>query len=115
MLEILLLVGLITLIFIITALPLYFAVKVARGKTTLGKTILINIIAGLIVGLVHWILPVFGTVLALLVLLGLYAYFFRVGFLRALLIWFLEIILVVLFGLLATLLGAGIIAGSFLL
>ncbi len=97
----------ILLIFIITALPLYFAVKFLRGKTNLWKTIAINLLAGILVVLVNLALPLFGGIIAFVLVLVLYRFFFRVSFLKAFFIWILELILIILFGVLAMLLGIG--------
>lgn len=104
----------IVLIFVISAIPLYFAVKFVRGKTTIFKAAMINLLVGLIVGLISFIVPFIGFILGFIVLLLMYRYFFRISFLKALFVWFLEIIIVYLLWLLAIFIGVTSLAAMFL-
>ena len=102
-------------IFIISALPLYFAVKFLGGRTKLWKTIIINILAGIVLLIINTLVPVIGGIVAFVIILMMYMYFFRIGFLRAILVWVLEIILVAIFWFIGTILGIGILASMILL
>ncbi|MBN1175864.1 hypothetical protein JXA48_04435 [Candidatus Woesearchaeota archaeon] len=105
----------ITLIFILSALPLYFAVKLFGGKTKLWKTIIINILAGLVVLIINALFPLIGGIVAFVIILFMYMYFFRIGFLRAVLVWLLEVVLVVIFWIIGIILGISVLAGMILL
>ena len=105
----------IILIFVLAALPLHFAVKIMGGKTTILKTILINIIAGLVLALITSAAPIFGGILGFLGLLFTYMFFFRIGFLRALVVWLLQIVLVGIFWVLGIIIGVTALAGAILL
>lgn len=112
-----LLIGLLILIliFIITSLPLYFATKMLRGRTTLLRAIATNVLAGLAVIFCHLIFPVIGGIIGFIAILILYRFSFRVGFIRAIIIWLIEVILVGLFTLLGILLGIGALHSVILL
>ena len=84
------------LAFVITSLPLYFAVKFLGGKTTIFKTVFINIIAGIVVSAVQYFFLVYGSIIAFIVLIWIYHEAFRLKWFKALLAWVLQLIFLVL-------------------
>ncbi|PIY59779.1 hypothetical protein COY95_05280 [Candidatus Woesearchaeota archaeon CG_4_10_14_0_8_um_filter_47_5] len=97
--------------FIFAALPLYFAVKVLGGKTTLLRTVLVNILGGLAVSLIQtffrrW----WGSLIAFGILIWIYREMFRLKWIKAFLAWLLELVFVALFYFVAVLLGLGTLA-----
>ncbi len=79
---------------IISALPLYLAVKALGGKTSILKTFLINIIGGLAVSLVNYFFETWGGILAFIVLLFIYMWAFKLGPIRAFFAWLLQFVIV---------------------
>jgi len=92
------------LIFIVSSLPLYFAVKFLRGKTTLLKTVLINLLTGVVVYAINETFLRYGTLIAFVALIWIYHEMFRLKWLKAFIAWVLEIIFVAIFSLVAFLL-----------
>ena len=86
----------IVLIFIISALPLYFAVKFLGGKTTLFKTIIVAFLTGIITFAINSQFK-FGGLIAFLVLVLIYREFFKLKWWKALLVWFVQLVFVALF------------------
>ena len=83
--------------FIISALPLYFAVKVMGGKTSLFKTIFINLISGLIVGAVKYVFKTWGALIAFIFLIWIYHESFRLKWFKAFFAWILQFVFVAIF------------------
>ena len=71
-------------ILIISALPLYFAVKFLGGKATIFKVLMVNLIVGVIGAALD--MPVIGFVLLLFV----YKEVFKMSWLSAFLAWILQ-------------------------
>ncbi len=88
----------IILISIISALPLYFAVKFLGGKATILKVILVNIAVGLLGFLLN--IPIIGFILLLLI----YKEMFELSWFRAFLAWILQFVVAVILILCAVLL-----------
>ncbi|MCK4551171.1 MAG: hypothetical protein KAT91_04405 [Candidatus Aenigmarchaeota archaeon] len=80
----------IILISIISALPLYFAVKFLGGKATIIKVILVNIVVGLLGFLLN--IPLIGFILLLLI----YKELFELSWVRAFLAWVLQFVVAVI-------------------
>ncbi|MFP4402529.1 MAG: hypothetical protein ACLFPL_04850 [Candidatus Nanoarchaeia archaeon] len=92
------------IILIISALPLHFAVKIMGGKTYLIKTILVMFLSSIIVVLVNLLLP-YGAILAFIVLIWIYREMFRLKWIKALLVWLLQLIFVTILLSIAALIG----------
>ena len=73
-------------ILIISALPLYFAVKFLGGKATIFKVLMVNLIIGVIGATLD--MPVVGFILLLFV----YKKVFKMSWLSALLAWILQFV-----------------------
>ncbi|MBR9690943.1 hypothetical protein GOV08_04635 [Candidatus Woesearchaeota archaeon] len=78
---------------IISALPLYFAVKLFGGKATILKVLFVNLIAGIVIGSIKLAIGLFGGLLAFIVLLLIYKYMFGLGFLRAFFVWIMQFVI----------------------
>jgi len=90
------------IILIISALPLYLAVKMLGGKTTIFKTILVNILGGIIVYLVNHFFTTWGGLIAFILLIWFYREMFRLKWFKALLAWLLQLIfMAILYAILA--------------
>lgn len=99
----------VAIIFLVSAIPLNIAARLLGGQTHLLQTAVINIIAGVIVALVHWYVPVFGGIIAFVALLFIYRMFFKVGWIKAFLIWILQLILTAALITVAAMIGFAII------
>ncbi len=97
--QIIFLLGIVVL-FVVTALPLYLAVKMLGGETTILRTVLVMILTGFLVSLSHSLGGIYGGFIAFIVTLWLYRIVFRLGWVRALLVWAGQFVIVVLFYLL---------------
>jgi hypothetical protein len=102
------------LIFVISSLPLYFAVRLLGGKTTLIKTVLVSFISGIIVSAIRLRFETFGAIIAFGILIWIYHEMFRLRWMKALLAWLLQFVFIALFYFLAALFFALIIGISVL-
>jgi hypothetical protein len=82
--------------FIISALPLYMAVKMLGGRATILKTILVNILCSVIIGVIYLVLP-FASIIAFIALLWIYHEMFRLKWFKAFLAWIISIVITFLF------------------
>ncbi|MBD3309895.1 hypothetical protein GF351_01615 [Candidatus Woesearchaeota archaeon] len=86
------------LIIVISAIPLWLAVKMLGGKATILKVIIVNLLVALaafVIGLiikVGWV----GSVLTAVALLFIYSFMFRIGWVRSALAWLLQVIIAVI-------------------
>lgn len=76
----------------IAALPLHIAVRLLGGETTLIRTILVNLAVGLASALLAMALEAWVGAVTLLVTIALYKVFFRIGWVKALLVWLLSFV-----------------------
>ncbi|MCF7798563.1 hypothetical protein K9M74_01530 [Candidatus Woesearchaeota archaeon] len=100
----------ILIITMLAAVPLHFSVKLLHGKTNFFKTIIINVMSGILVNVCGMIIPLFGLVIGLIITVFLFKYAFKVSFLKAILILLINTIISILLGLIGILLGIGAIA-----
>lgn len=102
-----------TLIFVLASLPLYFSVKFLKGKTSLIKTILVNLICGIVYSVIASKLGIPGRILAFFLLIWIYHEVFRLKWFKAFLAWLLQLVFIAFFYLLmflmALLFGIGLI------
>ncbi len=89
-------------ILIISALPLYFAVKFLGGKATIFKVLMVNLIVGVIGAALD--MPIIGFVLLLFV----YKEVFKMSWLSAFLAWILQFIVAGALLFLASFLSLGV-------
>lgn len=92
-------------IFLITTLPLYFSVKLMGGRTTLIKTFFVMLLGAVINLVVYAFLP-FATIISFILLIWLYREFFRLKWLKAFLVWIIQLVLIALFGFILAFAGA---------
>ena len=92
------------IVLIISALPLHFAVKILGGRTHLLKTILVMIVTSIMIVLVSLLLP-YGAIIGFIVLIWMYREMFRLKWYKALLVWILQIIFVVILLLILSFVG----------
>ena len=84
---------LIAAIFLISAIPLNIAARLMGGRTHLLMTALVNVVAGVAVALVQVYVHTFGGIVSFVLLLFIYKIFFRIGWIRALLVWGIQLVL----------------------
>ncbi|MBW2981232.1 hypothetical protein KY360_07485 [Candidatus Woesearchaeota archaeon] len=105
------LLGIMFIIIVLSALPLYLAVKLLGGKATILKVILVNVIVGIIIPVVKNFIGLFGGIVAFIVLLFIYKEMFSLGWIRAFIVWIMQFIVVaILIFTAAALLGLSLIA-----
>jgi len=123
MIEILLpfvmLVIVVFVILMIAALPLYFAVQLLGGKATISKVILVNIYTVIIFAILEFVFNLFGlgnlSIVSFILLIYFYHSFFKLGWIKALIVWFLQIIVAVILLYLMIALGIAAMIGVSLL
>ena len=101
-------------IFVISALPLYFAVRLMGGKTSLLKTVFVTLISGLIVSAVRAKFRIFGALIAFFILIWIYHEVFRLKWLKALIAWVLQFVVIAIFYFIAIALGLALLGASVL-
>jgi len=84
-------------IFLISALPLYFAVRLLKGRTTLFKTAIITFISGIIVSVVNYLFKTWGALIAFILLIWIYHETFRLKWHKAFLAWILQLVFIIAF------------------
>ena len=84
--QFLFLVGII-FFFVISALPLYIAVKILGGKTTLIRTVIVMIVSGVLVSFSQSFGGIYGGLMAFILVLWLYRISFELGWIRAMFVW----------------------------
>ncbi len=88
--------GIMLLAFILSSLPLYFAVKFLGGKTSLLKTMLVTFLTGLIVAAVKSQFRL-GWLIAFFILIWIYHEVFRLKWLKAVIAWVLQFVFIAIF------------------
>ena len=91
--------------FILSALPLYFAVKFLGGKTSLLKTMLVVILGGIVVTAIRSYFKILGGLIAFIVLIWIYREMFRLKWIKAFLAWLLQFVFLAIFYIIAFLLA----------
>lgn len=85
------------LIFLISSLPLYFSIKLLKGRTTLIKTIFVSLIIGIIVSAINLKFHFFGGFLSFFLTIWLYHEIFRLKWDKAFFVWILQFIIIAIF------------------
>ncbi len=91
---------------IISALPLYFAVNLLGGRTTILKAFLVMLITAILATVIAAIFP-FGTLIAAFILIWIYHEVFRLRWIKAFIAWILQIVFYFLIAFLLTIFGLG--------
>jgi hypothetical protein len=97
----------ILLVVIISSLPLYLAVKLLGGKASILSTFLVMLGTGFISILINLVFPIYGTIIAWLVLIWVFHDVFRLGWLRSIFAWIIWIIFIFVFLFIFSLIGIG--------
>ncbi len=93
------------LLLVISALPLHFAVMVMRGRTNLLKSTLVMVACAIIVVLLIALIPFGGGLLSLPILIFIYIKVFYLSWYRAILVWIIQMVFIMLFTFLIGLTG----------
>ncbi len=93
------------LIFILAAIPLYFAVEFLGGKTTFFNVLLVNLVTGVLYTVLRLQFVFFGGLLAFILMIWIYHEVFRLKWFKAFLAWLLQFIFIALFYLLVFFFG----------
>ncbi len=93
------------LVFILAAIPLYFAVEFLGGKVTFLNVLLVNLITGVLYAVLRSWSFFFGGVLAFILMIWIYHEVFRLKWFKAFLAWLLQFVFIALFYLLLFLVG----------
>tara|TARA_Y100000310_G_C20487240_1_gene717455 strand:+ start:221 stop:562 length:342 start_codon:yes stop_codon:yes gene_type:complete len=75
---------------LLSSLPLYFAVTLIGGKTSVMKILFLNFLMVVVYLGLNLFLDHFIGLASFVILLFLYKYFFEIGFVRALIAWVLQ-------------------------
>ncbi len=102
----------ILLVIIISSLPLYLAVSLLGGKVSILRAFLVMIATGIISIIVNIIFPIWGTLVALIILIWVFHEVFRLKWFKAILAWILWLIFVLLFLFIASILGISFVLTS---
>lgn len=94
---------LILAMFILSALPLYFSVKLLGGRTGLFKVIFINLLVAFVALIIKFFFDSWGGLIAFVLMLWIYKDFFRLSWIKALLAWLLQFVFAAIIVLLAVL------------
>jgi hypothetical protein len=92
-LDIILRVIIFLIIFAISSIPLYLAVKALKGKTTFAEVIMVNLIAAIIIGILNVFFFIWGGVIAFILVIFIYKAVFELSWWKALLAWFLQFVI----------------------
>ena len=95
-------------LFIISAIPLWLAVKMLGGRGSVFRVIGVNLLVGLVAFAVRAVFSTWAGLIAFILMIWIYKDFFRLGWIRALLAWLLQFVVAALLLVLAVVLfGAG--------
>ena len=112
--EVLIPILIIIVVMIISALPLYFAVRFLGGKTTIFTTLLVMFITGIVVSAVRYLFRTFGGIIAFVLMIWIYREIFRLKWWKAFVAWLLQFVFIAVFYVIAVVV-AGLILGISLL
>ncbi|MBW6451434.1 MAG: hypothetical protein K0B02_01775 [DPANN group archaeon] len=99
---------LIAIVLIISAIPLYFSIKLLGGQASFLKVILVNLAAGLILSVFELILGV-GGILGFVILIFIYKEMFDMTYIGAFLAWLLQFIIALILILIFIVIGISVI------
>ncbi len=102
------------IVFIVSALPLYLAVNILGGKTSIFKTLLVMFLSGIIVTTIQSIGGIFGGMFAFIVMIWFYRVAFELEWIAAFFVWLLQLAFVSIFYALGVLMFGAILTTSIL-
>jgi hypothetical protein len=80
-------------IFILSALPLYFSVKLLGGRASILKVIFVNLLVAIVAIAINILFNSWIGLITFILMLWIYKDFFRLGWIRAILAWLLQFVL----------------------
>ena len=80
------------IVFLITTLPLYFAVNMLGGKTGIIKTFLVVLVSGILMTVIREFFTTWGWIIAFIFLIWFYHELFRLKWWKALVAWLLQFV-----------------------
>ena len=95
-LDIILRVIIFLIIFAISSIPLYLAVKALKGKTTFAEVIMVNLIAAIIISILNTFLSIWGGIIPFILVIFIYKVVFELSWWKSLLAWFLQFVIVII-------------------
>lgn len=95
------------LIFALSSLPLYFAVKLLGGRTTIVKTFLVNVIVAILAFFIGLYLP-YANIVTFILLIWIYREMFRLRWIKSLIAWLLHIVFYIALTIVLGLFGLGV-------
>ena len=102
------------LLLLITAIPLYLAVRLLGGKASIISAMLVNIVTGILTAALRSQYGLLGMILGFFFALWIYREVFRLIWIKAFLVFILQAVIVflaiILLGILAALTGIAILA-----
>jgi len=98
------------LLLVISALPLYLAVKILGGKASILKTIVVNILVGAVVWVINYLLNAWASIVAFILVIWIYREMFRLKWIKAFLAWILQFIIMAVLVFLVGLFGLSVVS-----
>ncbi len=109
--TLLILIGTILISFIIAALPLHLTVKLFGGKTSILKSIFVNIISGIIIAIINSMFSSTASIVAFFAIIFVYREFFKLKWGKTIAVWAIQgTIIYIIYFLIGTLLLTLILA-----
>jgi len=84
------------LAFLISSLPLYFSVKMLKGKTTVLKTMVVSFVAGILSIILKQFFGFIGGFMGFILMIWLYHEVFRLKWFKSFLAWLLQFVFIAL-------------------
>ncbi len=84
---------LLVIVFAISSIPLFLAVKALKGKTEFKEVIVVNILSAVFISIVNQIFFVWGGLISFVFVIFLYKGVFDLTWWKAILSWFLQFII----------------------
>ncbi len=93
------------IVFLIASLPLHISVNILGGDSTILKAMVTNAVIGLVGGVIYLFIPRFAGIVYFIAILLVYKLMFNIGWIRAVLVWVLQVVIAFLLIMLLMFLG----------
>ena len=93
------------IVFLIASLPLHISVNLLGGESTILKAMITNAVIGLVGGAIYLFVPRFAGIVYFIAILFIYKSMFSIGWIRAVLVWVLQVVIAFLLIMLLMFLG----------
>lgn len=103
------------IIFLLSGIPLHISVRLLGGKTNILKTAMIVFLTGIITWAIKETFTLWGSLIAFVILIWIYHESFRLKWLKSLLAWFLQFVVIFFLYIILEVLAALLIGISILL